>query len=161
MRGILGRRRGANGRFCRKIPRFLSGARARRGDSAHGGQGRALEAKKFLKFFRKGRKTQKIGVREGSGDGSGAPYIGCAGRFLGLETRPLAALLEVRFARASRLQASAVRHRSEISEIHSPYIERVCLQAPSLTLWRYLCLSDAQFPNLHLWLEATCLPYAG
>lgn len=161
MRGILGRRRGANGRFCRKIPRFLSGARVRRGDSAHGGQGRALEAKKFLKFFRKGRKTQKIGVREGSGDGSGAPYIGCAGRFLGLETRPLAALLEVRFARASRLQASAVRHRSETSEIRSPYIERVCLQAPSLTLWRYLCLSDPQFSNLHLWLEATCLPYAG
>ncbi len=165
MRGILGRRRGANGRFCRKIPRFLSGARVRRGDSAHGGQGRALEAKKFLKFFRKGRKTQKIGVREGSGDGSGAPYIGCAGRFLGLETRPLAALLEVRFARASRLQASAVRHRSEISEIHSSYmgsyIWRAHLQAPSLALRRRLCLSDPQFSNLHLWLEATCLPYAG
>lgn len=148
MRGILGRRRGANGRFCRKIPRFLSGARVRRGDSAHGGQGRALEAKKFLKFFRKGRKTQKIGVREGSGDGSGAPYIGCAGRFLGLETRPLAALLGVRFVQASQLRAPATRYRSETSENHSSYIGsyiwRTCLQAPSLTLWGgYLRLSDS------------------
>lgn len=25
----------------------------------------------------------------------------------------------------------------------------------------YLCLSDPQFSNLHLWLEATRLPYAG
>ena len=25
----------------------------------------------------------------------------------------------------------------------------------------YLRLSDPQFPNLHLWFEATCLPYAG
>ena len=97
--------------------------------------------------------------------GAGASYIGCAGQILGLEAQPLAALLEVRFARASRLQASAVRHRSEISEIHSSYmgsyIWRAHLQAPSLALRRRLCLSDPQFSNLHLWLEATCLPYAG
>ena len=49
LRAILGRRRGANGRFCRGIPGVLGGARVRRGDSAHGGYGRALGAKKFLK----------------------------------------------------------------------------------------------------------------
>lgn len=49
LRGILGRRRGANGAFCRGIPEFLSDARARRGDSAHGGHGWANWAKKFFK----------------------------------------------------------------------------------------------------------------
>ena len=34
-------------------------------------------------------------------------------------------------------------------------------QAPSLTLWRHLRLSDTYFLNPHLWLEATLLPYAG
>ena len=76
LRGILGRRRGAHGRFCREIPGFLGEMRTRRGDSAHGGHGQNGWAKKFLK---KGRKTQKIGVREVSGGGLGAPYIGCAG----------------------------------------------------------------------------------
>lgn len=40
---------GANGRFCRVIPRFLGGARVRRGDSAHGGHGQANWAKNFFK----------------------------------------------------------------------------------------------------------------
>jgi hypothetical protein len=53
LRAILGRRRGANGRFCRGIPGFLGWTRVRRGDSAHGGQCRALGAKKFLKIFKK------------------------------------------------------------------------------------------------------------
>lgn len=53
LRAILGRRRGAKGRFCRGIPGFSGGARAGRGDSAHGGQCRALGAKKFLKIFKK------------------------------------------------------------------------------------------------------------
>lgn len=35
------------------------------------------------------------------------------------------------------------------------------MQAPSLASWRYLRLSAPQFPNIHLWLEATRLPYAG
>lgn len=35
------------------------------------------------------------------------------------------------------------------------------MQAPLLTLWRHLRLSDTQSPNLHLWIEATRLPYAG
>ena len=111
LRGILRRRRGADGRFCRGILRFLGGARVRRGDSAHGGHRRAVGAKKFLKIFIKGVKTRKIGVREGSGDGSGAPYIGCTGRFwarfLGLEARPLATLLGVRFAQAPQLRTPA------------------------------------------------------
>ena len=51
----------------------------RRGDSAHGGRCRALEAKKFLKIFKKGAKNLKIGVREVPEGGLGAPYIGCAG----------------------------------------------------------------------------------
>lgn len=88
MRVILGRRRGAYGRFCREIPGFLGGVRARRGDSAHGGHGRVLGAKKFLKIFKKGAKNPKIGVREVPEGGLGGPYIGRAGRFLGLEARP-------------------------------------------------------------------------
>lgn len=77
---ISGRWRGANGRFYREIPGFLSWARVRRGDSAHGGHRRALGAKKFLKIFKKkGGGNRKIGVREGSDGGLGAPYIGCAG----------------------------------------------------------------------------------
>ena len=36
-------------------------------------------------------------------DGAGAPYIGCAGRFLGLKARPLAALLGVRLVQVSQL----------------------------------------------------------
>ena len=102
MPGILGRRRGGNGRFCRGIPGFWGGARARRGDSAHGGYGRALRAKKF---FKNGAENPKIGVGEMPEGGMKAPYIGCAGRFLGLETRPLAALLEFHFVQAPLLRA--------------------------------------------------------
>lgn len=60
-----------------------------------------------------------------------APCIGCAGRFLGLGARPLAALLEVRFVQAPH---SATGTRSERLEIRSSYIERAHLQAPSLAL---------------------------
>ena len=67
-RGILrvksGRRRGADRRFCRGIPRFLDWARARRGDSAHGGHRRARWAKKFLKKgAKKGEKPKNWGAR--------------------------------------------------------------------------------------------------
>lgn len=103
LRAILGRWQGANGRFCRGIPGFSGGARVRRGDSVHGGQCRAVGAKKFLKIFKKGVENQKLGVREVPEGGLGAPYIGCAGRFLGLEARPLAALLGVRFVRVPQL----------------------------------------------------------
>ena len=40
------------------------------------------------KIFKKKAKNRKIGVREGQGGGAGAPYIGHAGQFLGLEMRP-------------------------------------------------------------------------
>ena len=51
----------------------------RRGDSAHGGHGRANWAKNFLKIFIKGAETPKSGVREGGLEGGlGTPYIGCA-----------------------------------------------------------------------------------
>ena len=86
LRVILGRRRGANGRFCREIPGFLGGVRARRGDSAHGGYGRANWAKNFLKNFKNRPTTPHLGGGPGPGHGRGAPYIGCAGRFLGLES---------------------------------------------------------------------------
>ena len=46
------------GRFAAEFCGFLGGARVRRGDSAHGGHGWVLGAKKFLK---KGWKTQKLG----------------------------------------------------------------------------------------------------
>lgn len=61
---ISGRRRGANGRFCRGIPRFLSGVRARRGGSAHGGHGRGGWAKKFFKnFYKRGENPKNWGAR--------------------------------------------------------------------------------------------------
>lgn len=59
----------------------------RRGDSAHGGQWRALRAKKFLKIFKKGAKNPKNWGVEVPKGGTEAPYIGRAGRFLGLEAR--------------------------------------------------------------------------
>lgn len=62
LRAILGRRRGANGRFCRGIPGFLGCARVLRGDSAHGGHERRDWAKKLLK---KGWKTEKLGCERG------------------------------------------------------------------------------------------------
>ena len=58
---------------------------------------RTLPGGRGEKIFKKGAKTRKIGVREVPEGGLGAPYIGCAGQLLGLEVRPLAALLEVRF----------------------------------------------------------------
>ena len=79
LRGILGWRRGANGRFCRGIPGFLGWVKERRGNSAHGGYGWGGWAKKFLKIFKKGVENRKIGVREVQEGGLGAPYIGCAG----------------------------------------------------------------------------------
>lgn len=59
----------------------------------------------FLKNFLKGVENLKIGVWEGPEGGLGAPYIERAGRRLGLDTRPLAALLEVHFVHAPQLQA--------------------------------------------------------
>lgn len=129
LRGKSGRRRGADGRFCREIPRFLSGARARRGDSVHGGHRRALGAKKFLKIFKKGVENLKIGVREVPGGGLGAPYRVC-GVILGLEAGPLAAMLGVHFVQVPQPQASATRFQRFIpiySRDSFLYIERVCL----------------------------------
>lgn len=72
-----------DGAFCRGIPGFLGWARMRRGDSAHGGHRRARGAKKFLKIFKKRGENPKNGVPEVPEGGLGAPYIGCARRFLG------------------------------------------------------------------------------
>lgn len=83
LRGISGWWRGANGRFCRGIPGFLGGARVGRGDSAHGGHGRAVWAKKFFKKGWKRTKNRKFGVREVPEGDPRAPYIGRAGRLLG------------------------------------------------------------------------------
>lgn len=80
LRAILGRQRGANGRFCRGIPRFLGSARVRRGGSAHGGLCRGGWAKKFLK---KGVENRKLGAREVLEGGAGPPYIGRAGVVFG------------------------------------------------------------------------------
>ena len=56
---------------------------------------RTLLGSRGEKIFKKGVKNRKIGVREVPEGDLGAPYIGCAGQFLGLDARPLAALLEV------------------------------------------------------------------
>ena len=129
LRVILGRRRGAGGRFYREIPGFLGEMRTRRGDSAHGGHQRALGAKKFLKIFKKGVENLKIGVREVPGGGLGAPYRVC-GVILGLEAGPLAAMLGVHFVQVPQPQASATRFQRFIpiySRDSFLYIERVCL----------------------------------
>ena len=76
---ILGRRRGAVGRFYRGIPGFLGGSKVRRGDSAHGGHRRARGAKKFLKIFKKRGENPKNGVPEVLRGQIWAPYIGRAG----------------------------------------------------------------------------------
>ena len=57
-------------------------------------------------------KNQKIGVREVPEGDLRAPYIGWAGRFLGLGTQPLAALLGVRFVQVHQLRAPAMRSQS-------------------------------------------------
>lgn len=124
LRVILGRRRGVDGVFCREIPGFLVWMRARRSDSAHGGHERSNWAKNFLKIFKKGVKNPKVGVREVPESGMRAPYIGCTGRFLGLEARPLAALPEVRFVQGPQLQAPAMR-----SQRFAPLIYIESLQA--------------------------------
>lgn len=66
------------GGFAAKFRGFLGWVMARLGGSAHGGHGWHDWAKKFLKIFKKGVKNPKIGVREGSEGGAGAPYIGRA-----------------------------------------------------------------------------------
>ena len=74
-----------------------------------GGEARRFSARRTLsgsrgeKIFKKGGENRKIGVQEVLEGGLGAPYIGCAGRFLGLEARPLATLLEACFVRAPQL----------------------------------------------------------
>ena len=55
--------------------------------------------------------NRKIRVWEAPGGGAGATYIRCAGRFLDPETRPLAALLKVRFVQGA--SAAGVRLRSQ------------------------------------------------
>lgn len=51
--------------------------------------GAELTGRKIFKnFYKRGRKTQKLRVREVLEGGAGAPYIGRAERFLGLEVRP-------------------------------------------------------------------------
>ena len=53
-----------DGRFCREIPGFSGDARVRRGDSAHGGHGRANWAKKFFKnLLERGEKPKNWGAR--------------------------------------------------------------------------------------------------
>ena len=140
LRAILGRRRGANRRFYRGIPGFLGGARVRRGDSAHSRRCRALGAKKFLKTFKKGVENRKIGVREGSGGGGGASYIGRAGRGeagfrFGHETSSSVARGVLR----AGISTTGARH--EISEIRSS-IYREGLFASSIAHFMgHLCLS--------------------
>lgn len=78
LRVILGLSRGVAGVFCREIPGFLGGVRARRGDSAHGGRCRGGWTKKFFKKGgEKGEKPKNWGAR-GAGRWCGASYIGCA-----------------------------------------------------------------------------------
>ena len=97
MREILGLRRGEDGAFCHGIPGFLGWSRVRCGDSAHGGQCRAVGAKKFLKIFKKrGEKPGNWGARGGAGV-PGCISTGVRDDFWVWKLGPLAALLGVRF----------------------------------------------------------------
>lgn len=73
---------------------------------------RTLPGSRGEKIFKKGAKNPKIGVREVPEGDLRAPYIGWAGRFLGLGTQPLAALLGVRFVQVHQLRAPAMRSQS-------------------------------------------------
>ena len=89
--------------------------------------------------------------------GTGAPFIGGAGRFLSLETRLLAALLGVCFVQAPQLQAPACDLRDSLLL----YIEDLHASSIARFIGGYLRLSAPQFLNPQLWLETTRLPYAG
>lgn len=64
LQAILGRRRRRGWAILPRNSGVLGGVWARRGDSAHGGHGRANWAKNFLKIFKKrGEKPGKWGAR--------------------------------------------------------------------------------------------------
>ena len=86
---------------------FGLGEGAARRFSARRTRAGARGEKIFKNFLKRSGKPKNWGVRGGSGGGLRAPYIGCAGRFLGLETRLLAALPKVRFVETSQVQALA------------------------------------------------------
>lgn len=67
LRGILGLSRGVAGVFCRGIPGFLGGVRARRGDSAHGGQRRGGRGEKIFKNLLERGENPEIGGARGAG----------------------------------------------------------------------------------------------
>lgn len=67
LRGILGWRRGVNGQFYPEIPGGLRCVRVQRGDSAHGGHGWAVGAKKILKIFIKRGENPKNWGERGAG----------------------------------------------------------------------------------------------
>lgn len=122
--GILGRRRGANGRFCHGIPGFLAWVRGRRGDSAHGGHCRDSLAKKFLKKgVKKGEKPKNWGARGAGRRSRSTLYRVCGGDFLGPEAKPLAALLEVRFVQVPQLRAPAMRSQRNTRDSLLLYME--------------------------------------
>ena len=67
LRGILGWRRGVNRQFYPEIPGGLRCVRVQRGDSAHGGHGWAVGAKKILKIFIKRGENPKNWGERGAG----------------------------------------------------------------------------------------------
>lgn len=131
LRVILGRRRDENGAFCRGIPGFLSGARGRHGDSAHGGRCRVLGAKKFLKIFKnRGGKPKNWGVRRVGRWHEGTLYRVCGVIFgSGNETSGSVAkgAVNVRDSLLLYIEdlfASSIAHLMEVS----PLVRSVILQ---------------------------------
>ena len=141
LRGKSGWWRGANGRFYRGIPGFSGWARARRFSARRTVPGWLSE-----KFFKKGwkrTKNRKFGVREVPEGDPRAPYIGCAGRFLGLETNSLAALLEVRFVQGA---STGARHETLQRDIRE-----------SLLLYRELHMEHLQASSIAHSIEVSPL----
>ena len=120
--GVFEWREGAARRF--RARRTLPGARGE---------------KIFKNFLERSGKPKNWGMGGVPECGAGAPYIGCARRFLSLGARPLAALLGVHFVQVPQLQAPAMR-----SQRFAPLIYR----GPACKLHRslyegYLRLSES------------------
>ena len=93
---------------------------------------RTLPGARGEKIFKKGVENRKIGVREVPRGPIRAPCIGCAGRFLGLEAGPLAALLEVCFVQVSQLRASATLHQYPASHHRNSKLRELIKRKPPI-----------------------------
>lgn len=102
----------------------------------------------FKNFLERGEKPEKWGAGGVGRWLEGIPHRVCGATFgSGNET-------------SSSVARGAVRHQRFTPLIYGESVASSIARS-MLVLWRHLCLSDTRFSNLHLWLEATLLPYPG